>query len=136
MNSTMPHLATKADLKEEAGKLDKKIDAVRTEVETVRTEIETVRTEIEKSQKENRAWLQGATVAIIGVMIAIATFFGTRDPLVAYVPPRVEQQSVSSVENIGELMDVLNELKNRVMEIERENTIKNERDSATKQPSN
>jgi len=132
--------ALRAEIKEEVGKLDSKIEKVRTEVETVRTEVETVRTEVEtvrtelqKEQKENRAWLLRSTVSVIGVMIAIATFFGLRETQVAYVQQPVPQQSIApSVDTIS----ALNELREIVMELKQATATKAEPELPTTQSSN
>jgi len=114
--STIPHLALKKDLSDVEGRLDKKI-------ETVRTEVEKVRTDLEKGQKENRAWLFGTTVAIIGVMIAIATFFGSREVQVAYVPQETTSALVSATQELVNATQELKELRNRLVEAERTNLV-------------
>jgi len=120
MEKTMQNLATKAELKEVEGALRAEIRDVEgrlgTRIEETKTEIEKVRTDLEKGQKENRAWLLTATVAIIGVMIAVASFFGYRDTQVVYAP----QEITSALANTAQ---ELKELRERLVEAERTNVV-------------
>jgi len=127
--STIPHLATKKDLSDAEGRLDNKIETVRTEIQTVRTEIQTVRTEIEsvrtdvqKEQKKLRSLLLTIGGGIIATIVG-TSFFGGKEAPVIYVPqPVPEHATVTSLETIS----TLNELREFVMELKQSPTTKAE----------
>jgi len=109
--STIPHLATKADLKEEVGKLDNKIETVRTEIETVRTEVEAVRTEIQKEQKENRAWLLKASITLFfgffTVLGGLGALFFTSQNRMERMEDRMERIEVRMEERFNQLQQLI-----------------------------
>jgi len=118
MNSTMPHLATKKDLSDTEGRLDKKI--------------ETVRTEIQKEQKSARNLLLTIGGGIIATVLG-TSFFGGKDTQVVYVPQPIPQQSTApSVDTIS----ALNELREIVMELKQVTATKTEPERPAVQPSN
>jgi len=98
VNSTLPHLATKADLKEVEGRL---------------------RTEIQKEQKYTRNLLLTIAVAIIGAVIG-SNVWGGQETQVVYVP---QQPAVSTVEPSVNTISELEELRNRLEEVERVNAM-------------
>jgi len=145
VNSTLPTLATKddlrkvedalrADIKEEAEKLDSKIEKLDSKIEKLDSKIETVRTDVEKvraeikdanskvldKQSENIKWLLMAVIAIIGTIIGAASYFSGKDVQVVYVP---QQPTVSTVEPSVNTISELEELRNRLDEAERANAV-------------
>ncbi|RKU08344.1 hypothetical protein C6501_16580 [Candidatus Poribacteria bacterium] len=59
---------------EDHGKLDSKIESVRTEVESVRTEVESVRTELHKSLNTHLRWSIGTMISLTALVFIIAKF--------------------------------------------------------------
>jgi len=143
VNSTMPHLPTKDDLnkalnqavdglrseiKEEVGKLDKKIGAVRAEVENARTENREANTKMLEKQSESVKWLLMTTITLIGVIVGAASYFSGKETQVVYASPPVPQQSAEISVNI---ISELNELRSLVMDIKQATETKAEREQIT-----
>jgi hypothetical protein len=81
ISATMPHLATKADLKAEIGEVRAEIGSVRTEIASVRVEVQSVRVEVADVKTKVASmetaiikWMVATVLTTAGVAFSIAKF--------------------------------------------------------------